>query len=239
MGLVEFFVTVLCRLVTIKPERKAFMNNLDSLVSDKYPNPVSADTNLASMSTERLVIPVLEADIDISLLAQHIYRLAASMRSDVLLIGISPDHLEEPSKRRQLVTLAAAIQDRRFSTETMVLGGVSWMKKMEAILRPGDMIVIQAKEEISTGSRSISQELTSRLQAPVYILSGLHPPRYKRSELLSQFILWLGAISIMAGFFWIQVRIDQLPKDWAHTTLLCVSVIIEFGLLWLWNSLFS
>jgi hypothetical protein len=239
MGLVEFFVTVLCRLVTIKPERKAFMNNLDSLVSDKYPNPVSADTNLASMSTERLVIPVLEADIDISLLAQRIYKLAVSMRSDVLLIGISPDYLEEASIRRQLVTLAAAIQDRSFSLETMVLGGVSWMKKMEAILRPGDMIVIQAKEEISTESRSLSQELTSRFQAPVYILSGLNSPRYKHSGYLSQLILWLGAIAIMAGFFWIQVKIDQLPTDWAHTTLLLVSVIIEFGLLLLWNSLFS
>lgn len=215
------------------------MNNLNSLIPDKYPDHIPAGTNMASMSTERLVIPVLEADIDISLLAQRIYRLATSMHANVLLVGISPDHLEEATIRRQLVTLAAAIQDRSVSVTTLVLGGVSWMKKMEEIIWPGDMIVIQAKEEISTESRSISQELTSRLQAPVYILSGLQPPRYKHSGYLSQFILWLGAIGIMAGFFWIQVRIDQLPKDWAHTTLLCVSVIIEFGLLWLWNSLFS
>jgi hypothetical protein len=239
MGLVEFFVTVLFRLVTIKPERKAFMNNLDSLIPNKYPDPISANKNTALRSTERLVIPVLEADIDISQLAQRIYRLAVSMRSDVLLLGISPDYLEEASIRRQLVTLAAAIQDSSVSAEIMVIGGVAWMRKMEAILRPGDMIVIQAKEEFSTGSRSISQELISRFQAPIYILSGLKSPKYKHSGLLSQLILWLGAVAIMAGFFWMQVKIDQLPKDWAHTTLLCVSVIVEFGLLLLWNSMFS
>lgn len=215
------------------------MNNINSLIPDKYPDHIPADTNMASMSTERLVIPVLEADIDISLLAQRIYRLATSMHANVLLVGISPDHLEEATIRRQLVTLAAAIQDSSVSVNTLVLGGVSWMKKMEEIIWPGDMIVIQAKEEISTESRSISQELTSRFQAPIYILSGLKSPRYKHAGLLSQLILWLGAISIMAGFFWMQVKIDQLPKDWAHTTLLLVSVIVEFGLLLLWNSMFS
>jgi hypothetical protein len=238
MGLVEFFVTVLYLFVTIKPERKTFMNNIESLTPDKYPEQVPAGTNMVSMSAERLVIPLLEADINIGQLAQRIYKLATSIHSNVLLIGISPNHLEEATIRRHLVTLAAAIQDRSVSVNTMVLGGVSWMKKMEEIIWPGDMIVIQAKEELSKEGRSISQELTSRFQAPIYILSGLKTPRYKRLGLLSQFILWLGAIGIMAGFFWMQVKIDQLPKDWAHTTLLLVSVIVEFGLLLLWNSLF-
>lgn len=215
------------------------MNKPDSLISNKYSDPVFSDKATVSISAGRLIVPVLEPDTDFSQLARRIWKLATSMCSNVLLIGISLDYLEEASIRRQLVTLAAAIQDSSVSVEAMVIGGVAWMRKMEAILRPGDMIVIQAKEEISTENRSISQELTSRLQVPVYILSSLQLPKYKRSGLLSQFILWLGAIGIMAGFFWIQVRIDQLPNDWAHTALLCVSVIIEFGLILLWNSLFS
>ena len=215
------------------------MNNIDSLIPDKYPEHVPVDTNTASMSAERLVIPLLDADIDIGQLAQRVYRLATSMHAHVLLIGISPDHLEEGTIRRQLVTLAAAIRDRSVSVDTMVVGGVSWMKKMEEIIWPGDMIVIRAKEELDTKGGTISQELTSRFHAPIYILSGLKHPRYERSGLLSQLILWLGAIGIMAGFFWMQVKIDQLPKDWAHTTLLCVSVLIEYGLILVWNSMFS
>ena len=60
----------------------------------------------------------------------------------------------------------------------------------------------------------------------------------KVSTLQSRVISWLGAITVIAGFFVIQVKLDQLPKDWAHTTLLYVSVFVEFGLLGLLNSLF-
>jgi len=113
------------------------------------------------------------------------------------------------------------------------------MKKMEEIIWPGDMIVIRAKEELDTKGRSIRQELTSRFHAPIYVLSGLKHPWKGLSTLMSQLVLWLGAIGIMAAFFWMQAKIDQLPKDWAYTTLFVVSVIVELGLLLLWNSLFS
>lgn len=215
------------------------MKNIDSLIPDKYPNHVHAGANTASTSAERLVVPLFDSDFDIGQLAQRIYRLATPMGSKVLLVGISPDHLEEATIRRQLVTLAALIQDRSVFVDVLVLGGVSWMKKMEEVIWPGDMIVIQANEELSIKGRSINQQLASRFQAPIYILSSLKSARYKHAGLLSQLILWLGAVAIMAGFFWMQVKIDQLPTDWAHTTLLLVSVIVEFGLLLLWNSMFS
>lgn len=215
------------------------MKNIDSLIPDKYPDHVPAGANTTSTSAERLVVPLFDSDFDIGQLAQRIYRLAAPMGSKVLLVGISPDHLEEATIRRQLVTLAALIQDRSVFVDVLILGGVSWMKKMEDVIWPGDMIVIQANEELSIKGRSINQQLASHFQAPIYILSSLKSPRYKHAGYLSQLILWLGAIGIMAGFFWMQVKIDQLPKDWAHSTLLLVSVLVEFGLLLLWNSLFS
>lgn len=238
MGLVEFFVTVLCLFVKMNPGIKSFMNNIESIIPDKYPDHMPASVNSTSTSAERLVIPVLESDIDFGQLAQRVYKLATSMHSNVLLVGISPDYLEEGTIRRQLVTLAAAIRDRTVSVDTMVIGGVSWMKKMEEIIWPGDMIVIRAKEELDMKGKSISQELASRFHAPIYILSGLKHPGYERSGLLSRLMLWPGAIGILAGFFWLQVKIDQLPKDWAHTTLFVVSTIVELGLLLLWNSLF-
>ncbi len=215
------------------------MDKLNSFVSDKYHHPFPVNTEAERTSSGRLVIPILETMIDISQLAQRIWKLASSMQAKVLLIGISPDHLDEPSVRRQLVMLAAAIQDGSISVDSMVVGGVSWMKKMEDSIWPGDTIVFQPLEEIGLKSRSISQQLTARLQVPVHILASLQRPKFKSSGLLPQIILWLGAIGIMAGFFWTQVKIDQLPKDWAHTTLFCISIFVEVGLLLFWNSLFS
>ena len=98
---------------------------------------------------------------------------------------------------------------------------------------PRDKHYRQEDERRAEGN-SINQELTIRSQAPIYTLKTANR---KRSVPLLQFILWLGAIAVIVGFFWIQVKLDQLPKDWAHTTLLYMSVIVEYGLLSLLNSM--
>ncbi|MCL5429482.1 MAG: hypothetical protein M1347_06780 [Chloroflexi bacterium] len=60
----------------------------------------------------------------------------------------------------------------------------------------------------------------------------LHLENFDLAEMLS----WLGSIAIIAGFFWIQVQVDQLGKGWAHTILFLLSMVAEVYLLWLWNS---
>jgi len=53
---------------------------------------------------------------------------------------------------------------------------------------------------------------------------------------VAEVISWFGAIAIIAGFFWIQVQIDQLNRGWGHTTLFLLSLVGEVYLIWLWNS---
>lgn len=81
--------------------------------------------------------------------------------------------------------------------------------------------------EFRVQGKSIHKKLTTRSK---------DSKKYK-AILFSQPIAWLVAISIIVGFFWIQVKLDQLPEDWAHTALLYISVIAEFGLLGLLNQL--
>jgi hypothetical protein len=47
---------------------------------------------------------------------------------------------------------------------------------------------------------------------------------------------WLGSIVTIIGFFYIQLKIDELPRDWFHTFLFLASVFAETYVLWLWNS---
>ena len=54
----------------------------------------------------------------------------------------------------------------------------------------------------------------------------------------AQLVFWAGIIAIVAGSFWLQIRINALGRNWAETLLVVVSVAIEFGLLWLWNRRF-
>ena len=47
---------------------------------------------------------------------------------------------------------------------------------------------------------------------------------------------WLGSVGIIILFFWVQTKLDQLTKDWAHTFLFLLTLVGEVYLLWLWNS---
>ncbi len=53
---------------------------------------------------------------------------------------------------------------------------------------------------------------------------------------LAEMFSWMGSVVIIAGFFWIQVQVDQLGNGWVHTILFLLSIIPEVYLLWLWNS---
>jgi len=214
------------------------MNKPDSDTQNSPLSSLLPSAQLTSSPARRLVVLIPDAESINTDLTRRIWELASPSGLRVLFLSLCSDGSEEPNLRRQLVTLAAAIQDTKVSTEIRIEFGNDWIEKVKTVWRPGDALVCFAEQQAGLRHRPLSQVLNSTFEAPVYILSGLHPPpRGSRSGFLSQLVSWAGSIGIILGFFWIQVKIDQLPKDWAHTTLLCLSVLVEIGLIWLWNSL--
>jgi hypothetical protein len=53
---------------------------------------------------------------------------------------------------------------------------------------------------------------------------------------LEELLSWIGSIAIIAGFFWMQVQIDQLSNGVFHAVLFLLSLLGEAYLIWLWNS---
>lgn len=205
------------------------------LQNTTFDSPLSV---LDSSSVGRLVVLIPDAEAAEPGLARRIWELASPSGLRVLFLGLYTDANEEVNLRRQLVTLTAAIQDNKVSTEIRIEFGNDWIEKVKAVCLPGDILVCFAEQQAGLQHRPLSQILTSNFETSVYILSGLHPqPRDTRAGFLSQVVPWAGSIGIILAFFWIQVKLDQLPKDWAHTTLLYLSIIVEIGLIWLWNSL--
>jgi hypothetical protein len=100
----------------------------------------------------------------------------------------------------------------------------------------GDLVVCFSEQRAGLLHKPLSQILQSNLKIPVYILSGLYR---QKSDWLSQVIVWSGFIGIIIGFYLLQVKIVQLPKDGFQNILLILSVIPELSLIWVWNNLFS
>jgi hypothetical protein len=72
----------------------------------------------------------------------------------------------------------------------------------------------------------------------VYIISGITPQKPKPNRFL-HISAWLGSIAIIISFGVLQAKVVQLPEGWLQSVLLILSIVPEFWLIWVWNSLFN
>jgi hypothetical protein len=187
----------------------------------------------------QLIVLVPDADSDATELARRIWELAVPEARGILLLGLCPHPSEEARLRRRLVTMAAVMRASKVPTQVQMELGHDWVKTVKTAWHPGDSVVCPSEQQTGLRPRPLSQVLASNLRVPIYVLSSSDAPGYVRVGSLSRIISWAGSIGIIYGFFWIQVRIVQLSKDWAHTALFYLSVVIEISLILVWNSLSS
>jgi len=187
----------------------------------------------ASPATRRLIVLVTGADWDDPELPGRLWNLASSRGSAVLLLGLSPEADREPQARRQLASMAAAIQDARIKAEIQVEAGNDWVGQVRSVWQPGDLVVCTAA---GLRQRSLSQLLTSSLQVPVHVLTDLRAAPDSGPGLLRQIVSWGGALGILGGFLWLQIALSRPPGDAGQSLLLALTVLAEVSLLWIWNS---
>ena len=213
------------------------MNKLDN-----KPQPTSFSISTASLSgpepAHRLIV-LVPADADYTAATRRIWELAIATDTRILLLGLCKDAANEPSLRRQLITMSALVGNGRMGTEAKVEIGTNWVQVVKRNYRAGDMIVCFAEQRAGLMHKPLSQILESNLNATVYILSGLYQPDRLRSNWLSTIVLWSGFFGIIGCFLLLQVNIDPASKDGVHTTTLMLSIPVEFWLIWVWNSLFG
>ena len=203
-------------------------------LSAAVPSASKATVLPASLATRRLIVLVSQSDWDDPELPGRVWNLATSRGSAVLLLGLSPEAAQEPQARRQLITMAAAIQDSRTAAGIQVEIGHDWVGRVRSVWQPGDLVVCTAA---GLRQRSLSQLLSSSLQVPVHVLTDLRAAPDSRPGLLRQVISWGGALGIIGGFLWLQIALGQPPGAAGQTLLLALTVLAEVGLLWIWNSL--
>ena len=210
------------------------MTRLDSIPPASTSFPASLSEHEPA---RRLIVLVPNLETDYFHAIHRVWELANAQRVNVQFLGLCEDTRQELGFRRALVIMSAMVQDGNVPTEAKVEIGTSWVDAVKRNCHTGDMIVCFAEQRAGFLHRPLSQILKSNLNFPVYILSGLYPQKTK-SNWLSQVIVWLGCIGIIVSFCILQVRIDQLPKDWFQNALLVFSIIPELWLIWVWNSLF-
>jgi hypothetical protein len=196
----------------------------------------SVNTDLET--TGRLIV-LIPSDANYTLATKRLWKLAMTTGMPIQLIGLCKDLAQEPSIRRELVTMSALIRDGRVCAEAKVEIGTNWVEVMKHNYQPGDMIVCFSEVRAGLFHKPLSQILQSNLKTPVYILTGLVPENPSRSNWFSQFLVWAGSLGIIVGSSLLQFQITALPQNWAQTTAMILSFLGEIWLIWGWNSLFS
>ena len=216
--------------------KEATMSRIDTIPPNLSFSPVSL---AGPQSARRLIVLICNAESDYTHVIHRVLELATALESRVQFLGLCKDAAEEPRLRRQLVILSALAQDGKVSAEIAVEFGNDWVKAINADLKDGDTIICFSEQRVGLARKPLSQILESNLGTPVYILSGLLAEEQTASNWPKQTFAWAGSIGIILGFFWLQTQFHQETSDWAHTTLLLLSLFLEAALLLFWNSLFG
>ncbi len=213
------------------------MNILD--VKSKSQGLTEAPASLLNrrIDSPRLVVLLPEKDINYMAVVRRIWELANIHGAQIQFIGLCREADHEADIRRKLVMISAMAQDTVLHVETKVEFGNDWVKAVKSNWRDGDMLVCFKEHNAGRLRGPLSRIIETNLHAPVYLLSGMLKDEYVQPGWKSQLGSWLGSIGILVGFFFLDVWIKP-QLDWVHQSLFFVSILVEVGVLWLWNIIF-
>ncbi len=210
------------------------MNKLESQPTSLTLSPASLP---APEPASWLIVLVSYFEADLTLAARRICELANAGDKRIRFIGLYEDAAQELTLRRQLAHLSALVSTARIYTETESIFREDPVEVIRSRFQDGDMVVCFAASR--TGRSSLGDVLSAELNLPVYILSNPAPQKLIGSYWLTQMTAWGGSVAIIAGFFLLQVRIDQMKPDAFHLIVLLASVGLEFWMIRVWNILFK
>ena len=196
---------------------------------------VVQDLNIAA--ARRLIVLIPDLDVDEVALAHEIWNLAFPPGLAVLLLGLCPNPNDEPGARRRLATVAALIREPRVSVEMQLDFGRNWIPILKSVLDSGDIVICPANQQIGIFREPLDLSV-AKLGSPIITLSGLYPLTRKQApSFIINAVFWVVSIATLCLFFLFQVQILRISEEWARDTLLSLSVLVEFSLIWVWNNL--
>jgi hypothetical protein len=213
--------------------------NSAALEGDQMEMAIYPSDNILLPDIQRLIFLLPDQEVDEVKISKKIRSLALPGHHEVLLVTLVNDPDYETSARRQQMSISSLVRDPRFKLESMVVPGKSWIKLVQRLYCPGDLIVCPAEEMILTGiSRRefLYRFILSRLNLPVYIYSGFYQSgQVKWIQYLRGAVFWTVMMAIFVLFFIFETRIVLTTKDWASQVVALLVVFLEAGAIYLWN----
>lgn len=181
-------------------------------------------------AVRRLVVLVPAYGLDRARLLGALHALSGGSNAEVVFLGLLQDPDTQASYFIDVVRLASAACEMGMQARAQQVLATEWQPALTRITAPGDLLVTyQGSSELgwtdSYGSRSM---LVDELPIPVCLLSNVYTPALpQRSIQLISIAIWL----VPLVFLFIQWEIIRSVTGTLQTVVLCLIVMIEFGLI--------
>lgn len=179
----------------------------------------------------RLIVLVPNDRINENGLSEALTALTTDSVSEIRFIGLGSD---KPNSR-----LALKLEDLLAKTNTLpvpvfmqIVNEKSWFNAVQLVARSGDQIVCLAR--LNTGS--LVEELRENMSFPVHIIKDTHPTLPSRiGHILGRVIFEIFPLIVVAGFFWLQIRLEVQLEGVINTIAMILTVLVELGLIFIWS----
>jgi hypothetical protein len=189
---------------------------------------------------KRLIVLVAQDKVDEALLARRIWELTAPTHTDVLYVALVRDADDESRARRCLALLASLTRDDRIHVATQVFTHTRWPAALRPICSAGDRLICtpdQTLKRLGRPTQLLSDQLMGAFSVPVLVLEGVGVKPTQSRRRTWRILREAVPLAIVAGFLEFQMWITtQVLSRAAGSAVLGLSVLAEFGLIWLWVS---
>lgn len=191
--------------------------------------------------SRRMLVIVPPGLSDTAGFAQKIHWLALQQQRSVLYLTLADRDAEELVVERTLATLEALTQDAWVQASSRRIDAPGWLGALRPIVQAGDRLICHAEQNVRTGhfqSAPLAQAVEEELELSVHILKGFY--RSKADYLPSGgrvVLFWLFFIALLAGFTFLELRINTAIAGGFRQAALAGVFLIEFGLIYRLNRL--
>lgn len=198
-------------------------------------NPIESVSSVTKLN-KRLVVLVPRGLSEASRFTQQIRWIALQQHRDVIFLALSDQGLDDLPIARELATLEALTCDPLFEVTSRQLDAANWVKAIQAVYRPGDMVLCHAGQLAPIGfGKGIPLEdyISEQMHLPVQLLSGFYQQGtvYTRGWWLS-LLFWIGSLVILIGFSLIEFRVDHAITGMLRLFILGFLLVLEAGLIY-------
>jgi hypothetical protein len=105
------------------------------------------------------------------------------------------------------------------------------------------LTLVSEEKEVLPAIHSVSDMkalayLHGAIDAPVITISGYyHPQREQLGRWARSLAAWMGFLILLAGFAFLEIRLDGLLEGWVEKVVISAAVIAEIGAIWGWDAL--